>query len=331
MIRSHFIPQFIHRRFANWLSQRLPAARRIRLNQQRLFIFPTRAGAGFLALIAVLWLLATNYQNSLIFAVSCLLSSLLITAILHSYANLAGLELSFSSAEPVFSSQQMLFRITVARADKRQRVGIQLCFAGGETQMVSLLEEHQQVALLADTTANRGWHRPGRVTVESRYPLGLLRVWTYLDLDCRGLVYPQPVLADVQNSSTAYGVSGQKQATVGSDDFAGFKTYQDGEPLQHVAWKHYARERGLLSKQYADAIDERFWLNWQNYPGLDREARLSRLCGRLLEVSSKQTEYGLKLPGIEVPLGCGDYHQQQILRELALFEVADPSSPEALL
>ena len=317
-------PQFLQSRFRAWLQRRLPAARRIRLNQKRLFILPTKAGLGFLALTALLWLLATNYQNSPIFAISCLLSSLLVTAILHSYANLAGLELSFVSAEPVFAGQQMLFRIAVSRSDKRHRQSIELRFASHSTELqsVSLLDASQQMVVLSAATAHRGWFEPGRVTVQSRYPLGLLRVWTHLDLNCRGLVYPQPLVAAPANPSPAYGVSGQKQATVGSDDFSGFKDYHNGEPLQHVAWKHYARERGLLSKQYADAIDKRLWLSWLDYPGMDREARLSRLCGRLLEVASQQTEYGLRLPGVEVPLGRGDSHQQRILRELALFELA---------
>ncbi|MCV6605052.1 MAG: DUF58 domain-containing protein [Porticoccaceae bacterium] len=292
-----------------------------------MFILPTKAGWGFLSLIAVLWLLATNYENSPIFAIACLLSSLFITAILHSYANLAGLEISFVAADPVFAGQQMLFRIAASChdncAEKRQRQGIACRFGNNEPQVLDLLDGKRQEVLVALEANRRGWLRPGRITVESRYPLGLLRVWTYLDLNCCGLVYPQPLPGVAVASATASGAAGQKQASVGSDDFAGFKKYQQGMPLQHLSWKHYARERGLLGKEYADAIDERLWLRWQDYPGLDREARLSRLCARVLEVAPQQVEYGLQLPGVEVPLGRGDGHRQKILRQLALFETAD--------
>ncbi|MDM3871139.1 DUF58 domain-containing protein [Porticoccus sp. W117] len=314
-------PGFIRRHFAHWLNQRLPAARRIRLNQQRLFILPTKAGWGFLGLIAILWLLATNYENSPIFAIACLLSSLFITAILHSYANLAGLEISFVAAEPVFAGQRMLFRIAACCADKRQRQDIAFHFGRGDHQVLNLLDSKRQDVLVPLDTRDRGWLRPGRVTVESRYPVGLLRVWTYLDLNCCGLVYPQPLSGSAVASAPATGAAGQKQATVGSDDFAGFKKYQQGMPLQHLSWKHYARERGLLGKEYADAIDERLWLRWQDYPGLDREARLSRLCARVVELAPQQVEYGLQLPGVEVPLGRGDSQRQEVLRQLALFEI----------
>ncbi|UTW45605.1 DUF58 domain-containing protein [bacterium SCSIO 12696] len=315
-----FIPPFMRRRFSLWLNRRMPAARRIRLNQQRLFILPTKAGTAYLVLVSIIWLLATNYQNGLVFAVACLLSSLFITAILHSYANLAGLDVSFVAAEPVFNGQQMLFRIAVCCADQRQRQGIELHFRHAESQVLDLLDSNRQEALVPAQTDHRGWFHPGRVTVESRYPVGLFRVWTYLDLNCKGLVYPQPVEGPEVMSAPAQGSSGQRQLTVGSDDFAGFKAYQKGMPLQHLSWKHYARERGLLGKEYADAIDERLWLRWQDYPGVDSELRLSYLCDRLLDVARREAEYGLQLPGVEVLQGRGDAHSQEILRNLALFE-----------
>ncbi len=310
-----------------WVSRRMPAATKIRLDQAKLFIFPSRAGFAYIALIIALWLLATNYENNLIFAITFLLSSLLVTAILHSYANLAGLEVSFVGAEPVYAGREAQFDICLSRSGKRQRHGLKLHYYGGETESAELVATREQTVSLPMKTRRRGWFRPGRVTLESQYPLGLLRVWTHLDLDCQVLVYPQPRSPGPMQPSLARGVSGLRQATVGSDDFAGFKVYTTGEPLQHVSWKHYARERGLLTKYYADAIDERIWLDWEAWPGMDREQRLSRLCGRLLEVCQGQTEYGLRLPGIEIPLARGEGHKARILRALALFELPGFEAP----
>lgn len=322
------LAKYFRSRFTVWLNRRLPSAAKIRLDQAKLFIFPSQAGFGFLALVVVLWLLATNYENNLVFAIACLLSSLLVTAILHSYANLAGLEVSFVGADPVFLGQEALFRIGLSRSGRRNRHSLRLRFQGCDTESAELIDTRELTVSLPIKALQRGWFYPGRVTLESRYPLGLLRVWTHLDLDCRVLVYPRPLPGAPIQPSLAKGNTGMRQATVGSDDFAGLKDYLIGEPLQHVAWKHYARERGLLSKHYADAIDERTWLDWEAYPAMDREQRLSRLCGRLLEVSQGQSEYGLRLPGVELPPARGEGHKTRVLRELALFELpGDALSP----
>ena len=38
----------------------------------------------------------------------------------------------------------------------------------------------------------RGWLPLGRVMLETRFPLGLFRAWSYIEPDARCLVYPRP-------------------------------------------------------------------------------------------------------------------------------------------
>ena len=47
-------------------------------------------------------------------------------------------------------------------------------------------------AVLGVPAARRGWLDLGRVMLETRYPLGLFRAWSYLELEARALVYPRP-------------------------------------------------------------------------------------------------------------------------------------------
>src|SRR5690606_27975345 len=55
-------------RWQRWLARRIPRARAVTLDQRRIFIFPTPAGLAFLGLLALLLLVAINYQNNLAFA-----------------------------------------------------------------------------------------------------------------------------------------------------------------------------------------------------------------------------------------------------------------------
>ncbi|WIO73054.1 DUF58 domain-containing protein [Porticoccaceae bacterium LTM1] len=301
----------------------MPTARRIRLDQNKLFVFPSGAGFAYLFVLVVLWLLATNYQNNLVFGVAVLLSSMFITAILHSYANLAGLELQFSGAEPVFAGQNALFDILISHNGKRPRHNIRLSFKGGPVEVESLELEPKKNIFVSAYTSRRGLFKPGRVRVESVYPLGLLRVWTYLDLDCQALVYPKPIFSSVNHNQHAPADDGRLINGNGSDDFIGLKTYEKGEPLQQVAWKQYASERGLFSKQYGDAVDEQCWLDWDAFAGQGTEQRLSRLCGQALELAKRPADYGLKLPSVEITPSRGESHLHQILTALALFQEGD--------
>ena len=58
----------------------------------------------------------------------------------------------------------------------------------------------------------------------------------------------------------------------------------------------------------------------RKFTGLDREARLSRLCGMLLRVAITDQPYGLRLPGIVIEPDRGESHRQYLLAELALFD-----------
>nr|WP_286904828.1 hypothetical protein [Marinimicrobium sp.] len=46
---------------------------------------------------------------------------------------------------------------------------------------------------------------------------------------------------------------------------------------------------------------------------------MSRLCFWAVEYGKTSAEYGLRLPGLDIPLGRGQAHQERVLRALALY------------
>ena len=109
----------------------------------------------------------------------------------------------------------------------------------------------------------------------------------------------------------------------GAEDFYGLREYQAGDPVRHIAWKAYARTETLMTKQFAAYADRRVWLEWDQFEGLHREARLSRLCYWVLQLNSSNDEYGLRLPGVEIAPARGEAHREAVLKQLALFEIQD--------
>ncbi|HEB27236.1 hypothetical protein LCGC14_2622140 [marine sediment metagenome] len=313
--------QFFRDRFSHWVYRRLPPSRSVSLNNRSLFIFPSKAGFGFLLLILLCWLVATNYENNVVFAITCLLVSVFVVVILHSFSNLSGLTLSFARATPAFAKEQLVVDVVLRQEQPRYRESLSLYFVGEDAVITTLGDQEETRIKVPLYAPRRGLYNPGRLTLESVYPLGLLRVWTKVDLDISCLIYPQPVFDSPKTFVANSRGEGPLQVGDGSEDFVGLNEYQTGDSLKKVAWKQYAKEQGMYTKHYADYQDERIWLDWDDYPALDREARLSRLCGGLLQVSGTDKAYGLRLPGIEILPDNNEAHRLKVLRELALFEV----------
>ena len=111
------------------------------------------------------------------------------------------------------------------------------------------------------------------------------------------------------------------EEAVRAEDFYGLREYQPGDAIRHIAWRAYARSETLMTKQFAAYADRRVWLEWDHFEGLDREARLSRLCFWVLRLNSTNDEYGLRLPGLEIAPARGEAHRDEVLKTLALFEL----------
>ena len=312
-------------RFQHWLRRRVPPTTEVTLDRFRLFVFPSRAGFGYLLTCGLIWLLGTNYDNNLSLALAFLMLSLMIVAIIHTFNNLSGVTLKGVGSSEAYAGELVEFQVLLSRRPNKRHENIQLMFHSGDASVttVDLVDCSEARAKLFVPSTQRGWLNPGRLLVETHYPLGLIRVWTWLDLDVRALVYPAPMASATPAFQGAQQGEGRLPHEEGGEDFAGLKDYQPGHSLRHVAWKQYARGRGLHLKDFADYRVPNRWLDWDSLEGVPTEERLSRLCYWVNELAKTQTEYGLRLPGVELVPSSGLEHKRQCLRALASFRAAD--------
>ncbi len=315
---------FRSERFNRWLDRRMPPADSITLDQRKIFIMPTRIGMYFAFLIVAMVMAGINYQNSLVFALAFLLASLFMVAMLHTYRNLSGLTLSAGGGRSAFAGEDAEFTVVLTRMGDRVYEALYL---GWNTKLLSeadLVEEEEVRIKSYVETKRRGRLNPGRMLIQTFYPLGLFRAWSWVDLDMRTIVYPRPIAGGtLPSSTTTSDEEGELVLREGAEDFYGLREYQPGDPIRHIAWKAYARSEKLITKQYAAYADKRVWLDWDHFAGLDRESRLSRLCHWAVQLHATHDEYGLKLPGLEIQPSRGDDHHESILTALALFELRE--------
>ena len=306
--------------FQKWLQNRMPPDSNIRLHQGNIFILPTREGLYFTVVMLLMILAGINYQNSLIFALAFTLVSLFMVSIFHTFRNLSGLVVQGRSARPAFVGEDAEFTVVVSRHGKRTYEALMIGWDVELLQGVDLIDEQEVHARLYVTARKRGRFNPGRMLIQTSYPTGLFRAWSWVDLDLSTIVYPRPLFAGDLPEEITTSAQGESVKRDGADDFHGLREYRDGDPLRHVAWKSYARNEQMQVKEYAAFVDRRIWLDWGWLPGMDRENRLSRLCYWVLQLSRGTDEFGLRLPGIELAPSRGPEHRERVLRELALFE-----------
>ena len=103
MNNSTAVRGYFQRGFMRWVRRRLQPARSHRLNQRKLFIFPSAAGFGFLFLNILLWLTGTNYENNLILGLAFFQLALFVICIHHTFFNLSGLQLEVLHTFPCLS------------------------------------------------------------------------------------------------------------------------------------------------------------------------------------------------------------------------------------
>lgn len=318
----------VTRAFSAWLFQlRGPERGEVVLVQRRIFILPTRAGV-FFAFVLVLMLTGSiNYTLSLGFVLTFLLAALGITAMLHTWRNLAGLRITAARTLPVFAGDVAHFRFSLANPTRAGRYAIALTRDQRETTLVDVPAESSAIAAAGITAARRGILKPGRLTLFTRFPVGLFRAWSYLDLDTHCVVYPRPAPAGLPLPPIkASGTDGAGLAQ-GRDDFAGLRQYYPGDSPRHIAWKAAARGQGLLTKQFVGRASAELWLTLEALPPhLDLEDKLSRLTRWVIDAHGGGLAYGLELPGKVVAMGTGEAHRDRCLEALALFEA--PGHPE---
>lgn len=307
------------RLFERFLVKRLPQGPRRQLSHRCIFIVPTAAGAGFLLVQLLLLLLAINYQNSLIYALCFLLVAVFIVAIVHTWRNLLGLVLHYGGSRGAFAGEPVGFRVRLESLGS-PHVAIKLSWQGTHSLICVPAGEAQEVVLEV-ASQRRGPLRPGRLRVESRFPLGLLKVWSWVDPHAMAPVYPYPLVASQmpRGALRSDGEHSGAQLQAGlPEDYRGLRSWQPGESMGRLHWKAFSRGRGLLVKDFASPACEDLQLDLAQMNGA-LEARLATLCHWVLTLSSQQQRFSMRLGGQQWGPDTGPAHQQACLIALALY------------
>lgn len=306
--------------FNRWLDKRSPNSKQATLAQRHIYIMPSRLGGYFLALLLLLLLVAINYQNNMIFLMVFLLASMFVVCVLHSYTNLSGLVIKQLYSRDTFVKDWALLALQL-KSNNTPHQSLRLCWGEPYEEGVFLQAGELKTLTLQCLAVERGYLKAPRLLIESFYPLGLLRTWTWLKVDSEALVYPEPIYQRFNpNYSAGSDSDAGEQLKYDGEDFYGFSSYQQGDSLRRVNWSSYAKGGSLMTKQFSQSPSTIMQLDYNDFSG-GVEQRLSALCYWIVRFTEREQSFSVCLAGKLYGPDQGQAYQAQLLKALAVFSI----------
>ena len=292
----------------------------LELRRQRIYILPTRSGLGFAALLLVMLLAGLNYANSLaLFATFSLMSFGLVTMNL-CHRNLMGLRISSATPLPAFAGDDAVVELSIENGTAVDRFSLRAAVNGRDALLVELASAHSARLRMPIATLRRGLQRVDRLRIDTDFPFGLFRAWTWLHLPLDIVVYPRSRGEQPAPQGGAGRDASTGRLSAGVDEWWALRPFRDGDSPRQVDWKAYAREQPLLVKEYRGAAAENLAFDLQDAKTADLETRLEQIARWICSAESRGARYSLMLPGTRVDADHGNAHRHRCLEALALYE-----------
>ena len=320
----------LRRRVQRWFLNRLPPTDTFTLTQRNVYILPTRAGWMLAFTLLLLLVGSINYQLNLGYLLTFLLTGCAVVGMHVCHGNLRGLTLHLAPPLPVHANQAVAMEVRLSNERKKPRHGIGMGVKTNrrltETQLAwaDVPAEGSELIHISWAPSQRGLHPLPALTAVTLFPLGTFRVWTIWRPQTKVLVYPAieaaPPPLPTGSSEPGFGGTARTQTT---GEFDGVRAYRRGDPQKTVVWKRAAQSlaagrNDLVSRDTLSAQRQQLWLDHAHCGTLELESRLSRLAAWVLIAERLELDYGLRLPGREIPPGQGTSHKTRCLEAMAL-------------
>ena len=314
----------------NWATRRQKSSTSHLLRQRNIYVLPSRAGLVLGVTLLILLVASINFQLNLGYALTFLLAGSALASLWMGYRNLRGVQLQLGPLQPVFQGERACVPVQLQVVQgQRLRYGLSLTM---NRVQGALGWVHADIAPGSTTSVElgsiphqRGWHRVPRVVVESRYPLGVFRLWSYWQPEDRILVYPMPErpMPPLRLAEPLPDGDALPHGT-GNTEHDGVRSYQRGDALRTVVWKKTATALAtgsgdlVVRDAYTPQIHT-LWLDARATALSDPEAQIARLTAWVLHAHAQHWQWGLRLPsGYSLAPATGAQHLQHCLAALAV-------------
>jgi len=302
----------------------LVATNQVITNHRQTYVLPNRFGYLLLLITLLMMIAATNYQNSMAFLLTFFLVALGFNNLLINYRNLVDLEIRIFPCTAVHVGQTLKIPVSVKRLSDREHYSVGLGTKDSVQKIFDITSTSETNTSVDFFPTQRGWYQPERFYLVTSYPFGLLRVWSWFRCKQQYLIYPKPeVPPAIDNQLGHRSEANSHEQMAGNEDFFSIRDYQQGDSKRAIHWRAYAREQGLVTKEFSEPKGDNEYFDYQMFNTIDPynriELRLSWLCYLIVEAHRKQRPFGLILPSINIAPDMSTQHLNSCLTALALF------------
>ncbi len=293
----------------------------------RVFVWPTRWGGTYAALLAALFVFAANYQLALAYAVVFFGAVMGLAAAVLTARSLGSVCLGVTAPPPTPVGGLLTWRIVVERPAQTVLTISWRDPTSGLVQAALPLDARapQASALVTLIARQRGQRAAPMLTVSTTLPWGLVRAWANWQPEAPAWVYPAP-LTDAPPWPETFGTAQNHVASSTQTHsfgllWAGWRSAADNAPLRRVHVRALARRDDALwvAEREDDTAPQpqEVVLRWQDAVGEDDERKLACLAAWVLRAHAQGIAFALELPGVTLPLGHGTAHRDAVLVALA--------------
>lgn len=304
-----------------WVSRRIPRADEYRLGRRNIFVLPTREGMMFAGLLVLCLLTGINYQNSLIYLFTFFLGTAFYGTIFQTYRNLDDLHITVISVGQAVAGERIPVTLRLSAPDGVARPSLVFMPPDRNAVSVSIQEAASEQLVLPVPSRQRGYVAVPPIRIETDFPFGLIRAWTWIRPATHGIATPRPVRPPRSGEATDE-TSPESTNVPTHDDGHGdirLRAYRVGDALRRVNWKRFARTGHMTVADWDSPPADPTWIDWEQFPGVERELRLGYLAWQVDEAFRGEAPYGLRLPGRELPPDLGETHYRRCLEALGTF------------
>jgi len=324
------IKKKLRNRFSGWINRRIPRGDSRTFSQKNIFILPTGAGLVFGVLLVIMLITGINYQNSLIYLLTFLLGALFVGAMHQTHRNLSGLTLELVSPGEGRAGDDIPFSLRI-KAARDAGLAMSIAVDNSRIDGIHVPANTSREVTLPVPSAYRGYLRPDRIRIETRFPFGLLKAWSWLRPASAGVAWPRPVPAPEVTGLVDDGEEDRAARAVAGQDNADLRPWREGDMSQRVMWKRFARSGQMVVADWQGDQGSPHWLDFHGFTGADTELRLSYLAWLVAERTRQGARFGLNLPGEVIAPDVGTGHAERCLYALAVWGEQPPRGHDPLV
>jgi uncharacterized protein (DUF58 family) len=277
----------------------------------------------FASLLLIMLITGINYQNSLIYLATFLLGAVFVGAMHQTHRNLSGLELVLVSAGEGTAGDEIPFRFR-ATAGRNDAVAVVISCEESTLAPFHIPAGEMSSLVLPVPSAHRGYLRPKQIRIETRFPFGLLKAWSWVRPLSAAIVFPRPLPSPDMSGPVDDGEDIASAHVSEGSDHADLRPWREGDLAQRVMWKRFARNGQMVVADWQGEAGSPHWLDFNGFPGVDHEVRLGYLAWLVQQREMAGHRFGLLLPGQIIQPDSGPSHLLRCLRALAVWGEEKP-------